>query len=296
MKPVVGLTLNYRDTARTARCVQSLLDDGACAVLIWDNSDDGGVSHISLRRLWANENRVHIESSPCNLGFAAGVNRGIEVILKRYPEAWIMLINNDATVRKGALVRLVRALDCAHFAIAYPRINHAGRIIGTMHYQRHLALQRFDRPMSGSFCYPSGCAMLIAPERIGLPLLDEDFFMYGEDVMLGWRLGTERMAYVPEVLVDHEGNASSEVGSLFYETRIVVGHLLMARKLASHTADCLLLMMGRCMSLPARALLRSLRYRSAVPWRALWRGWRLAWGDDHDLLRAKKASTGFCQR
>lgn len=290
-QPVIGLTLNYRDAIRTSRCLASLLENGVQKVLIWDNSEDDGVSAKELRQLWAGDLRVGIIVSPRNLGFAVGVNRGLDTILRRRPDACIILINNDAVLRTGGLSRLVEVLNQNPQAvIAYPRINHGGREIGTAFYQRHFALLSFDKAMPGSFAYPSGCAMLIAPERAEIPLFDEDFFMYGEDWMLGWRLGAQRMAYVPEVLVDHEGSATSSLGSEFYETRLVTGHWLLGRKLARNRADRILLTLGRTLSLTARALVRSWRYRCTLPMRALWRGWKLATGDDPALLRAKDIS------
>jgi GT2 family glycosyltransferase len=95
---IVGLTLNYRDAERTSRCIASLLADGAAAVLVWDNSEDDGVSARELDQRWAREPRVIVELSARNLGFAAGVNRGIEAILARWPQAWVMLLNNDAVL------------------------------------------------------------------------------------------------------------------------------------------------------------------------------------------------------
>jgi GT2 family glycosyltransferase len=274
---IVGLTLNYRDAERTSRCITSLLADGAAAVLVWDNSEDDGVSARELDQRWAREARVIVEASPRNLGFAAGVNRGIEVILARWPQAWVMLLNNDAVLQRGALVTLASALnDQPRAVIAYPRVDHGGQVIGTVYYQRWFALLRFDRPWPGSFPYPSGSALLIAPERIELPLFDEDFFMYGEDVMLGWRLGAARMVHVPQVLVRHEGSASSRNGSVFYELHVAAGHWRLAHKLANNPADAALLFAGRCISLSARALIRAVRSRSLIPVLAFFKGLRLA--------------------
>lgn len=275
--PVIGLTLNYRDAVRTSRCITSLLSDGATAVLVWDNSEDGGSCAQTLREHWQGDRRVILEESGRNLGFAAGVNRGIDRILARWPGAWVMLINNDATLLPGALAALTRALvDHPEAVIAYPRVNHGGRVIGTIFYQRHFALLSFDKPLPGSFPYPSGSALLIAPERITLPLFDEDFFMYGEDMMLGWRLGPNRMAHVPEVLAWHEGSASSRNSSAVYEIRIAAGHWLLGRKLARSPFDRAVLTLGRSLGLAARAVLRAIRTRSLVPLRALIVGWHLA--------------------
>lgn len=277
LHPNIGLTLNYRDANRTSRCIASLLADGADAVLVWDNSEDNSASAQALRQEWADEPRVLIEVSARNLGFSAGVNRGIDAILSRWPGAWALLINNDALVHRGALTALTTALRVKPQAvIAYPRVDHGGKVLGTVFYQRFFALLRFDRPWHGSFPYPSGSILLIAPERIDLPLFDEDFFMYGEDVMLGWRLGEERMVHVPQVLAWHEGSVSSRNGSWFYETHLVAGHWRLAAKLARTPLEHGLLLVGRALSLPARAIVRSLRSRSLLPLRACIEGWRMA--------------------
>ncbi len=274
----IGLTLNYRDAERTSRCIASLLADGAAAVLVWDNSEDGGASAHELRHRWRQEPRAVVEISARNLGFAAGVNRGIEAILARWPDAWVMLINNDATLLTGALAMLSDALRLhPHAVIAYPRVDQGGKIIGTLFYQRWFGLLRFDRPWPGSFPYPSGSALMVAPERIELPLFDEDFFMYGEDVMLGWRLGAARMAHVPQVLVWHEGSAASRIGSEFYEIQVAAGHWRLARKLAYNRIDYAFLMAGRCVALSARAVLRAWRFRSATPLVALFKSFFLVW-------------------
>lgn len=282
----IGLTINYRKHELTSRCISSLLEAGTQSVLVWDNSEDDGASLAHLQTQWRDDTRVHLVQSPCNLGFAAGVNHGVAAILARWPSAWVMLINNDATLRPNALQQLKHALMTKPQAvIAYPTISHAGREIGTAYYQRMFALLRMNRPWLGSFAYASGCALLAAPERRATALFDEDFFMYGEDWLLGHQLGETGMAYVPEVLVDHQGSASSGLGSRFYESRMVAAHWLLGEKLARNPLDKLALRVGRSLSLTARGLLRTVRYRSSIPLQALVEGWRLAF--KHDPLREK---------
>ncbi|MGD9521616.1 MAG: glycosyltransferase [Tepidiphilus sp.] len=274
--PIIGLTLHYRHAALTERCVRSLLADGADAVLVWDNTGDEGESAKGITVCQERPDRVALELSPANLGFAAGVNRGIAAILARWPQAWIFLLNNDAEVLPGAVSTLSEALAAHSSAVvAYPVIDQGDRFSGATYYQRHSGLLS-PRPLPASVMHPSGCALMIAPERIELPLFDEDFFMYGEDVMLGARLGPQRMVHVPRVLVRHAGNAGSGQGSAFYEESMVAAHWLLARKLATNRLELGLFLLGRTLSLPARALLRAVRQRSFVPLTALWRGWRLA--------------------
>ncbi len=278
LTPIIGLTLNYRDAARTDRCVRSLLDDGVAHVLVWDNSEDEGVSAHALRELLGGEgkDRVTIEISPTNLGFAAGVNHSLTWIAVRFPGSWALLINNDAVLLPGGLSALCQALSKTPAAvIAYPTIDHSGRLISTAYYQRHLGLIT-TKSLPGSIPYASGCCLLIAPERIPAPLFEEDFFMYGEDVELGYRLGMQRMVQVPSVWVRHEGSASSGMGSPFYEARMVAGHWLLAHKLAKNRFDLGLLYLGRVIALMLRACVRAWRYRSSMPLKAYPEGWRIA--------------------
>lgn len=284
---IVGLTLNYRDPNRTRRCVYSLLDDGARHVVVWDNSGDGGASAAGLAASLCDEPRVSVEISPVNLGFAAGVNQGLEWCTTRFPNTWVLLINNDACLRHGALNQLRTALlTQVQAVVAYPNIDHSGHVLGTVFYQRHTGLLT-QKPLPGSFPYASGCCLLIAPERASTQLFDEDFFMYGDDWALGWKLGASKMAHVSQTLVVHEGSASSGLGSPFYETRIVAAHWLLASKLTRFSCERPVLFLGHALALTGRALARTLRFRSSVPLHALLEGWRLAHGNDPQMHEAR---------
>ena len=102
--------------------------------------------------------------------------------------------------------------------------------------------------------------------------------MYGEDAELGWRLRKRRraMAFVDRVLVEHEGSASSGLGSMFYETYLVVAHMTLARKLARSRTEAIIFSLLRVLMLASRACARAIRFRSLVPVRALWQGGRIA--------------------
>lgn len=290
---IIGLTLNYRDAARTATCVHSLLGEGAAHVLVWDNSEDSGSSAQALQARLAGESRVTVEISAANLGFAAGVNRGLEWIARQFPGAWVLLLNNDACLLPGAIAALSTALmQHPQAKLAYPDIDHGGTVKGTVYYQRWFGLLS-TCPLPGSFAYPSGCALLLAPERFDQPVFDEDFFMYGEDWLLGWNLRAPSgaMIHVAQILVHHEGSASSGLGSPFYETRLVAAHLILARKLAQNLQTYAVHITGRLLMLALRALIRALRYRSTIPLRAVIDGYAIAHGSDRIRQGTKVAVT-----
>jgi len=276
----VGLLLNYLDARRSIRCIQSLLDEDVSKVVVWDNSADGGVSVDTIRGAFDGDERLDICINAVNLGFSAGVNRALEYCAKLYPGTWVLLINNDARLLPGGLSKLVDALVVNPVAkLAFPNINHGGLILGRAYCHRLTGLLSW-RPRRGSFPYASGCCLLVATDRIGLPLFDEDFFMYGEDCELGWRLTLQLavVEHVDETLVEHEGATSSGLGSPFYETHMAAAHLILVRKLAKTPLDACGLYVLRAIMLTARALVRSIRFHSFTPCKALWHGTRIAFG------------------
>lgn len=286
---VVGLLLNYRDAGRSVRCIHSLLNERLDHVVVWDNSEDDRASASAVRSVMSDDARLDLQISCSNLGFAAGVNRALAHCARVYPGAWVLLINNDAHLLPGAMLRLVRGLEANPGAkIAFPNIDHAGRVLGPAYCHRLTGLLSW-RPRRGFFSYASGCCMLIATDRITLPLFDEDFFMYGEDWELGWRLGRQPGAtvHVDATLVEHDGAASSGLGSPFYEAHMVAAHLMLAHKLADSRLDAYLLHGLRVSMLIARAAVRAIRFRSFVPCRALWEGARIAFRKHHGYRPGK---------
>jgi hypothetical protein len=56
---------------------------------------------------------------------------------------------------------------------------------------------------------------------------------------------------------------------MFYEYHINRSHWLLARKLARNPLERFVFVAARCITLPLRALIRSLRFRSLMAWRGL---------------------------
>lgn len=110
MTDIVGLTLNYRDTRRTLRCLQSPWSEGIGHVLVWDNSGDGGASVAELKHLVGADPWMELVISPENLGFAKAVNRGLKWLEERHPGNAVLLLNNDAELREGGWKKC-----CGHY-------------------------------------------------------------------------------------------------------------------------------------------------------------------------------------
>lgn len=265
-----ALTLNFRKPGLTVHCIRALLADGWGPILVWDNSDDGGDSARIVKREFAANPEVHVVASASNLGFAAGVNQGLDWLVAHGQRGPVLVINNDARVLNGARVAMLRELN-GHDrpVLVAPMIEReAGN--GWLHYQPWFGLV-LRRPVPGSFRYLSGCCLLVDVPRLGVPLLDEDFFMYGEDVQLCCRVASNGLliGVAPAARVEHLGSASSGMGSDFYEWHMVRAHWLLAAKLAPHGATRIAWRALRVPTLLLRALLRCVRYRKLAPIRAL---------------------------
>ena len=273
LPPTVGLILHFRQQAHTAACLASLLGDGIQRALLVDNSEDGGQSLEALRptldELTAKGLEIEICEPGRNLGFSAGINRGLVEIHQRFGRVCVLLINNDARLRLGAHEALRNAL-VENGGLAVPRMQSGVRAVDSVFYHRATGLL-LRKNVPGTFEYLSGCCMLLDPELSGSALFDESFFFYGDDAELGWRLSRVGVSQhkVPDAIVEHDGSIGSRNGSLFYEYHMSRAHWLLARKLSDSHLQYIQYLFGRVIFLPLRAVLRSIRQRSLAPVRGL---------------------------
>lgn len=199
-------------------------------IIVVDNGSSDGSIEI-IRREFP---QVRLVLNKANRGFAAAVNQGICLARGRY----VLLLNFDVTVRYG-LDRLVSVLE-GHpsLAAAAPRtLDGSGklrggcghfptpsRLIPTMWMLHRVPLlRRWVRPLlipPGPFyrtehCveWASAACLLLrrkALEQVGL--LDESYWMYGEDVdwcYRAYRAGWE-VVFTPRAEVFHYGAGGRE--------------------------------------------------------------------------------------
>lgn len=271
---IVGLVLHFRTPINTLACINSQLSEGVREFVLVDNSEDGGESLLAMRdgldRLMQRGADVQVLRPAANLGFAKGVNMGL-ACAARDGASTILLMNSDAQLDPGALASLVKCLDGADVVVPLVRARRDAVAISLLgNYQCALGLVLRKR-WPGCLSYPSGCCLLLRASRVGLPLFDEDFFFYGEDVLLGLtsRFGVLKIVECRGAAVIHAGSGSAKNGSFFYEYHINRGHWLLASKLAANWFFRAAYIGCRCLSLPLRATVRSMRFQSLTPWRAL---------------------------
>jgi N-acetylglucosaminyl-diphospho-decaprenol L-rhamnosyltransferase len=241
---VAIVTYNNRDEIDA--CLDSVLaEPEASEVLVVDNASSDGTPEAVSRRA-ATEPRLRLIRNVSNEGFARACNRALHVA----SEPLLLLLNPDAALVPGALAALGRGfathsgagvlglkvfdwdgvtvqLSCrsfpGHRTALFNRYSLLTRMLPKNRWSRRYLALDFDHERAAPFDWVSGCAMALRREvldRIGL--LDEDFFMFCEDVDLCLRArkaGFE-VLYWPEARARHRiGSSSRSVPRLVVRAR-----------------------------------------------------------------------------
>ena len=235
---VVIVSYNVRPyLEQSLQSVQSALEGIEGEVFVVDNhSDDDSVETVQNHYPW-----VRLIENQENLGFAKANNQAIRQSQAEY----VLLLNPDTVVAKDTLREVVKFMD------AHPKAGGAGVMMcyedGTRapesrralptpwvaalkmlgftkrYYMSHLP---WDQPcrievISGAFC-------LLRHEALNaVGLLDEDFFMYGEDIDLSYRLlkGGWENWYLPYSIVHYKGRSTQKTDfryvHIFYQAMLI---------------------------------------------------------------------------
>ena len=232
--------VNYNVRLLLEECIRSVLKalDGieGDIFVVDNNSSDGSVEYIRERFP-----EVHLIANKENCGFARANNQAIRMTDAEY----VLLLNPDTLVFEKTL------RGCLDFMDAHPEAGGAGvrmltregdaapesrRAVPTpwvaflkmmgftrRYYMSHLP---WDKPgrievVSGAFCLLRHKAL----DDIGL--LDENFFMYGEDIDLSFRLlkGGWQNWYLPYDIIHYKGESTQKSSfryvHVFYQAMLI---------------------------------------------------------------------------
>lgn len=223
-EPLVFIILvNWNGKAVTLECLESLkkLSYPRHKTIVVDNaSSDGSVGAIK-----SGFPGVILLEMKENLRFAGGNNAGIRHALQNGAEM-VLLLNNDTTVAPDFLTHLVHRLQTSPaIGMVAPKIYYesdprriwfaGGRIsmwTGTM---EHTGIREEDKGQFNDvkeIDYASGCCVLTTREVIEkVGVLDESFFIYGEDADWSMRVRSARykIIYEPGSVVWHKVSVST---------------------------------------------------------------------------------------
>lgn len=243
------IIVNYNVKHYLEQCllsVQRALQGMDSEVYVVDNhSADGSVEYLKPRFPW-----VHFVASNHNLGFARANNRAIRLCKGEY----VLLLNPDTIVAEHTLREAVAWMDThpdggslgvrmldvsgrsareSRRGVPTPMVAFykmaglcerlpAHRRFG--HY--YMGYLPWDKParievVSGAFCMLRHTVL----DKVGL--LDEDFFMYGEDIDLSYRVlkGGFHNYYLPVPILHYKGESTHKSSfryvHVFYEAMLI---------------------------------------------------------------------------
>lgn len=225
IKKLSVIIVNYNVKDYVAQCLMSVkraIDGIDAEVFVVDNhSKDGSCAYIRKMFPW-----VKLIESSHNLGFARGNN----VAIRRAVGEYVLLLNPDTIVGENVLCDAVKFMDShpAAGGVGVRMHNDNGTVApesrralpspmvamrkfmghGSHYYMSHLL---WDSPqkieiISGAFCMMRRASL----NKAGL--LDEDFFMYGEDIDMSYRLlkaGYENW-YLPLDIIHYKGESTNK--------------------------------------------------------------------------------------
>lgn len=228
------IIVNYKSKDFTDACIKSIYDNTRNisfeTIVVDNNSGDGCIE--MLRNKYP---QVKGYQNDENEGFAKGNNIGIKLSTGRY----ILLLNPDTIVYEGTLEKMVRYMDKnLDVGIAGCRVENPDgtlqlacrRSIPTpmVAFFRLLGLDKLfpksklfarynllylDEDKEAEVDAVSGAFLICRREVIGdIGGLDEDYFMYGEDIDFCYRAKKKgwKVKYYPDVRITHFKGKSSE--------------------------------------------------------------------------------------
>jgi GT2 family glycosyltransferase len=240
--------LNFNSAAATVACVRSLLrtlpgneSEYSLEIFVADN---GSVppDRALLQETLANMDGVRLARHSENLGFAAGHNRNLRLMLSRSRPDYVWLLNSDCVVESNAVLELVRCaernpqvalwgatlleadgkrIQCAggcrynSWLSTYRRLGRGRRVSA----RDRLPSRQLDYVAGASLFFPlstltDGLAPApgesLWPRQQADHWLNEEYFLYFEELDLAHRLKPNReLGWCREALIRHEGGVSA---------------------------------------------------------------------------------------
>lgn len=226
MRTIGVILVNYNGKEYNDKCIKSILKSTICEqiqIIIVDNASTDG-SLEELREQWDNNDQIHIIPLKENYGFSKANNEGIRWSVKQGIE-YFLLLNNDTEIEPYTIERMVDSQKKTG-AIVVPKIFYADRpdiiwyaggdFSHIIKKQSNSGINRRDsaKYMRSRYCgFANGCCLLITKKIIKkMGLLDEKFFLYGEDTEYSLRAKERGIAirYCADAVVYHKVNGSSK--------------------------------------------------------------------------------------
>ena len=251
---IAVIIVNYNVVFFLEQCLNSVSEamkqEPAEVWVVDNNSVDGSVEMVREKFPW-----VKVIANKDNKGFSKANNQAMEISECKYQ----LLLNPDTVIEEDTLFKVVKYMDehpevgglgvrmvdgkgvflpeskrgLPTPAVAFYKIFGISRIFpkSKIFGKYHLGyLSEFE---TNEIEILSGAFMLMRKEALDkVGLLDEEFFMYGEDIDLSYRIvkGGYKNVYFPETRIIHYKGESTKKSSVNYVFVFYRAMVIFARK------------------------------------------------------------------
>ncbi len=201
------IVVNYNGYEDTKKCLTGLREQtltGFEVILV-----DNGSKLFEAEKLAREFPEAKVIPAPRNLGFAGGVNVGARFAKGKY----VVLLNNDAVPVPTFLEELVKGMEQSQASagcgvLVEDEVSPTNDSLNILGYN----VKEIFGDKAVTF-YPSGGASILRVdvlEKIAEDIFEELYFLYHEDVNLGWRvrLAGGEVHKFPKARAFHKGSAT----------------------------------------------------------------------------------------
>lgn len=246
--------VNYNVKYFLEQCLYAALKAGAQVsseiIVVDNNSVDGSCQMVEEKFP-----EVKLIANAENVGFSKANNQAIYIAQGEY----ILLLNPDTVVEEDCFTKIVAFMDCTPDAgglgvkmidgkgrflpeskrglptpeVAFWKMFGFSKLFPRSKRFSHYHLGYLDNDQISEVEVLAGAFMLLRRETLDkVGLLDEDYFMYGEDIDLSYRItkGGYKNYYFPETTIIHYKGESTKKGSINYVKVFYNAMIIFARK------------------------------------------------------------------
>ncbi len=248
------IIVNYNVKHFLEQCLHSVLKaskNNAVEIFVVDNNSVDGSNHLVQEKF----PEVHLIENKENLGFSKANNQAIRQANGKY----ILLLNPDTVVEEDTFSKIIDFMEKHPEAgglgvkmidgkgnflpeskrglptpwVAFCKMSGLSQLFPKSKKFGRYHLSFLDENKTHDVEILAGAFMLIRKETLNQTgLLDETFFMYGEDIDLSYRITQEgyKNYYFPETTIIHYKGESTKKGSLNYVKVFYNAMIIFARK------------------------------------------------------------------
>lgn len=245
------IIVNYNVKYFLEQCLNSILASNTNfryeIIVIDNNSTDNSLAYLQPK---FNYKFVYFISNDDNPGFSKANNQGISIAKGKY----ILLLNPDTVLGENVLQHVVDFCENTPFvgAVGVKMINGYGKFLAESKrgiptpwasfcklfgleslfpqssYFGKYSLLYLDKHITNEVSILAGAFMMIPSsvlKKVGL--LDESFFMYGEDIDISYRImkAGYKNFYLPETILHYKGESTNKQDvkyiNAFYNAMII---------------------------------------------------------------------------